>query len=601
VATLLEVASILKDRPLKRPITFLFNEGEELGLVGARAFLADPLSHGVDSLINLEARGVRGPVNMFETSRPNAAPIAAFAHAVDRPVANSLSVDVYRLLPNYTDVNTFADRGWATLNLAMIGNETRYHSAGDDFAALDRRSLQHMGDQTLALAVQLAGGVPKAGGERIFMDLAGVQLITLPLWAGVGLLGLLTLAFAWLAWQRRALGRAMTTVAGALLLSGVAAWAAMVIIGLFRPGMWWRAEPLWTHLAVYASTIAVALALLASADRKLPVDRLRPAFWLVFLAVGVIIALIAPGGIIFFLFPPLFALAGIGVRWWWAGAERAGAFAAIAALFLTWGELLALLEELLNQGPMWLFAPLGALVLLPALIEAKPLINRARWQWAIAAAPALALWIGAAAAPAYSADRQQRFAVEHITDHGSGRAIWSVQNDRAPICRKHARCAGPYGAARLWRWAKVPFSERERWVTEAPSGRLPPPQLQRIRSDRSASSRRVRLRMQPNGALSVALIAPKDSEIRAAGVPGFTRPIDPEATSGEYIIRCFGRSCEGLTVDIVIGKAEPIEFILLGTRPGLPPAAASLLVLRPRFARPQYAPDATIAFTRVRL
>ena len=53
VATLLEVASILKNERLKRPVILLFNEGEELGLVGARAFMADPLSRRVDSLINL--------------------------------------------------------------------------------------------------------------------------------------------------------------------------------------------------------------------------------------------------------------------------------------------------------------------------------------------------------------------------------------------------------------------------------------------------------------------------------------------------------------------------------------------------------------------
>ena len=63
-------ARFSRTSPLKRPVILLFNEGEELGLVGARAFLADPLSRNVDSLINLEARGVRGPVNMFETSRP---------------------------------------------------------------------------------------------------------------------------------------------------------------------------------------------------------------------------------------------------------------------------------------------------------------------------------------------------------------------------------------------------------------------------------------------------------------------------------------------------------------------------------------------------
>ena len=173
VATLLEVGSILRTRALKRPVILLFNEGEELGLVGARAFLADPLSRNVGSLINLEARGVGGPANMFETSVPNGAAIAVFGATAAHPVANSLSTDVYRQMPNYTDVNSFAGRGWLTLNIAPIGNETRYHSAGDNFAALDHRTLQHMGNQALAAAERLANGRPPAAGDRIFMDVSG--------------------------------------------------------------------------------------------------------------------------------------------------------------------------------------------------------------------------------------------------------------------------------------------------------------------------------------------------------------------------------------------------------------------------------------------
>src|SRR5207245_2848315 len=145
--------------------------------------------------ISLEARGVRGPVNMFETSRPNGAPIGIFAAAVKNPIANSLSTDVYRLLPNYTDVNSFAERGWLTLNLAPIGNESRYHSAGDDIASLDPATLQHMGDQTLGLTRALANGMPEAsGGNHIFMDVAGRALITLPLPAGAVILAGLLLA-----------------------------------------------------------------------------------------------------------------------------------------------------------------------------------------------------------------------------------------------------------------------------------------------------------------------------------------------------------------------------------------------------------------------
>jgi len=376
VATLLEVASVLKDRTLKRPVMLLFNEGEELGLVGARAFLADPLSRTVDSLINLEARGVRGPVNMFETSRPNAGPIALFANAVQHPAANSLATDVYRLMPNYTDVNSFAERGWLTLNLAPIGNETRYHSPGDDIAALDPATLQHMGDQTLALAEALANGAPRiAGGNRIFMDVSGRALIALPLSAGLILLALLLLAAVAVEIRRRGFPRSAGVVLGTLVGSGALAWLALAIAGEFRRGMFWRAHPLWTHLATYALVIFVGTILLASVGRRCKVGQLRGAFWLLFLAVGAIIGLFAPGGIIFFLFPPLLALVGMLAARWWKPAEALGSASAILFLYFSWGAMLALLQELLNAGPMWLFAPLGSLLILPLLIEAKPLIR----------------------------------------------------------------------------------------------------------------------------------------------------------------------------------------------------------------------------------
>src|SRR5207237_8013136 len=141
-----------------------------------------------------------------------------------------------------------------------------------------------------------------------------------------------------------------------------------------------------------------------------------------------IIGLVAPGGIVFFLFPPVLTLIGMVAARRWPPAERIGAIAAIVMLYLTWGAMLGLLEELLNGGPMWIFAPLGALVILPILIEAKPLINRVSLSGAAAAAGALALagWAAAAAAPAYSADRQQRFVVEHVTDLRTFKSWWAV-------------------------------------------------------------------------------------------------------------------------------------------------------------------------------
>ena len=597
VATLLEVAADLKGQSLKRSLILLFNEGEELGLVGARAFLADPLSGDVDSLINLEARGVRGPVNMFETSRPNGAPIGIFAAAVKRPIANSLSTDVYRLMPNYTDVNSFSERGWLTLNLAPIGNETRYHSPGDDIAALDLATLQHMGDQTLALTKALANGTPPESSDRIFMDVAGRALITLPLVVGAGLLIGLLIGFAVLSLRRGGLLRASVTVVGSVAGSTIVAWVMLALLGALRHGMFWRAHPVWTTLAVYATTIFVTVALLGAVGRSLDRTKLRAAFWFLFLIVGGVIGLIAPGGIIFFIFPPLLALIGMLASRRWKQAELAGSILATVFLCLTWGAMLGLLEDLLNSGPMWVFAPLGALLIIPVLIEARPFIVGAglRAVATVSAAMALMLWGAAAAAPAYSADRQQRFVIEHITDAGTAKAVWSVLNGGVPV-------PDAYRAAAKWRWAKLAYSERKRWLADAPA--VPgtkAPTVEAVSSVTSGKQRTITLRLRPNGAERMALIAPEDTKIRSAGTAGFVRLIDSTVEKGEFSISCTGRSCDGMTLQIVTDSPKPIQFILVGARSGLPPSAQPLLAGRPQFARPQYTPDQTVAFSRVGL
>jgi hypothetical protein len=175
MAAMLETAAALRGQRLQRPVTLLFNEGEETGLLGARAFLQrNPLAARVEALVNLESRGTTGPAIMFETSRPNGAAIARYDRAVSRPVANSLTTDFYRLVPNRSDVTVFRERDWTILNIAVIGNETRYHTPGDRLEALDPASLAHMGDQALALARDFAQRpAPEAAGERIYADVLG--------------------------------------------------------------------------------------------------------------------------------------------------------------------------------------------------------------------------------------------------------------------------------------------------------------------------------------------------------------------------------------------------------------------------------------------
>lgn len=597
VATLLEVGSILKDRPVKRPVLLLFNEGEELGLVGARAFLADPLSRNVDSLLNFEARGVNGPATMFETNDPNGSAIAAYASAVRRPFAGSLSTDVARLIPNDTDVTTFKERGWTTLNSAIVGNETRYHSPGDDLAGLDIQSLQDMGDEALALATGLSNGVPQVKGNRIFFDVSQRIFIDIPLAAGVVILLVLLVSFAFLAVRRGAMVRGPAIVLAAVAAGGVLAWLAVTIMALIRTGTYWRAHPEMTFVAIYAMVLAGELAVLETIGRPLKIKRLRAAYWFLFLLIGAALALVAPGGIIYFVLPPAAVLLGILAARWYAPAEIIGALVGLLLLYLTWGELLAALEELFSPGPLWVVAPAVSLMIAPALIEGAPFFRKVKRFIVLSASAAIALllWIVVGGTPAYSQDHRERFTIEHVTEFPSARSSWSILNDGAPLPSGYSRM-GP------WRHGKFDFSERQRWLATAPTEpRLWPAWVQPVEIVNNGSERAVTLRLRTNGAERMVLVAPEEAHVRSAGVAGFIRPLGDAGEGGKSTISCTGRSCDGAELTIDIRSAKPVRFTVVGSRNGLPETGALLIHARPRFARAQYVPDETVTITHVKL
>ena len=55
---------------------------------------------------------------------------------------------------------------------------------------------------------------------------------------------------------------------------------------------------------------------------------------------------------------------GMMARRWHDSAERITAVVAAVLVFLTFGPALAMFEELMSNGPHWMFAPLGTLILL---------------------------------------------------------------------------------------------------------------------------------------------------------------------------------------------------------------------------------------------
>jgi Peptidase family M28 len=205
VAALLETARIFKSLPtFKRNVFFLFTDGEEAGLLGAKAFVAeDPLAKDVALVLNFEARGSGGPVILFETSDENAWLMENVGRAASHPVANSLSYEVYKRLPNDTDFTVFKRAGIPGLNFAFIDQLVNYHSANDTPQNLDRGSLQQQGDYAVELGAWFANldQIAPGKGRAIYFDLFGKVLVHYPAATGRFLIAAAALLLGWIVFQ----------------------------------------------------------------------------------------------------------------------------------------------------------------------------------------------------------------------------------------------------------------------------------------------------------------------------------------------------------------------------------------------------------------
>ena len=154
VAVLLETLRALKSGPpLRNDVIFLFTDGEEIEMLGAALFIKDhPWRKEPGVVLNFEARGTGGAPSMFETSAGNEWLIRELKAAVPGANATSLAYEVYRLMPNDTDLTVFKRGGLAGMNFAFIGHPQFYHSAQDDAQHLDQSSLQEQGNYALRLA-----------------------------------------------------------------------------------------------------------------------------------------------------------------------------------------------------------------------------------------------------------------------------------------------------------------------------------------------------------------------------------------------------------------------------------------------------------------
>ena len=152
VVTILEGlrAFLAKNETPKNDLIILISDAEELGLLGAQAFVdKHPWTKDIGLVLNFEARGSGGPSYMLmETNGKNSKLLSEFLAAKPNfPAANSLIYSIYKKLPNDTDLTIFReDANINGFNFAFIGDHFDYHTAQDSYERLDKESLLHQAD-----------------------------------------------------------------------------------------------------------------------------------------------------------------------------------------------------------------------------------------------------------------------------------------------------------------------------------------------------------------------------------------------------------------------------------------------------------------------
>lgn len=347
-AILLETARAIRASGTpNHSVLLLFTDGEEVGLLGAAAFVRDnPLAHRVAMIINLEARGTSGRSYMFETGPGNMDAVRVLATVPDVSAASTFTA-VYKALPNDTDLSELAALGKPALNFAFADQVRNYHSPRDDVAHLDPRSLQHQGDMALALARRFAAGpLPRpVTGDAVFFDFPGLGLVVYPEGLALPLAIFALLVVGCMAVfgpgaprdKARGIGIAELGTLVGVVIGALVGLLASRLFGAIHAMLPHSANPAWSgvHTAIIALlSLAIASALFASgsAPRTLCGGRAGVlAFWAL---VAIVVSTLLPGASYLITWPVVVTAAAMMVRST-AWAVRAVARWVAAAITLT--------------------------------------------------------------------------------------------------------------------------------------------------------------------------------------------------------------------------------------------------------------------------
>lgn len=635
VGTLLEIARLLKTQPQPRnTIVLLFNEGEEFGLFGAEAFMREhPLARQLRLAINIEARGNRGKSVMFETGEDSGWLVRQYAAATPAPLSSSLFYEVYKYLPNDTDLTVYKKHGLEGLNFANAEREAHYHTPLDNFANLDKGSLQHHGDNAWGVLERIKdadlGHVKK--GNLVYTDVLGLFVVHWPeSWGGL-VIGVLLILLAGLRWQAQRQGRlhrrgilvGVVAALLALIVAAATAWLVQLALQASARGVEpWRAYPLPMRIGLWLAVAVTGLLAVRAAVRNTPAYDLAVGVAFAWVGLALACSIWLPGVSFLFVIPAAIALllllaqTALG-----RGTGRAGLPLALILIALAAGAsfmpLAYTLEIMLGFGlspaiGAALGLVLGGMVPLLAFAVEKPRGQRAASLWrrirtmtllfagmALVAVAALARTV---LQPDVSAETPQPLNVIYVQSP-SGRTdnALVILGDERTIPGRSLRDA----AGKLDMESALPWSDRRYLVKQVASAGLKPLSVEVTTDTATEQGRQIELHVESDspGLSDVVLHIPKAA--------GLSRILYGEETleyagkngvhDGYDHFHCRGRSCADLRLQLELTSRQKVEIYAVAVEPGVPAPLRHLQDARGELAVPRQAGDRSMVVAKLEI
>jgi hypothetical protein len=451
VAILESLRALQAGEPLRNDLIVLLTDAEELGLLGARAFVGQhPWMADVGVVLGLEMRGAGGASVMFESGDASGGFLQAYKAAAPAPFANSISAAIYDLIPNDTDFTPFREAGKQGLNFAVVGRSHIYHQAYDNPANLQEGSLQHHGLNTLSMIRHLGSRDLSSVADPavVYFTVPILGLVLYPkawVWPLTGALALLWLVIAFAVTRRpRGFGGLVSGAVISLVSVGVV-WGAGHWLNRWLPRFHPEAGMLdgsvfhsegWYLLALCSLALTVVTTLLGLGRRMFTLPALSAGAGVVLVPLVVGFTYLMPDGAPNLQWPAIAFIAAVAAGSMGSkgvfGAMRwvVSAAAALVVLFV----LSSILELVWLTLSIRTASLLGAAVVV-ALLMMMPALDALRepnsW-WAPLTSLVLAgtfLGVGIARASP-SPQRPLPSTLIYALDHDTGESWWATQPSR---------------------------------------------------------------------------------------------------------------------------------------------------------------------------